>query len=90
MGVSIFLRPGTNLRPTGELINITPGLRSQCAAALRQLYGEFPIEFHLGDYDDLKRLAWAASVYAFDDDNVWLKLAMAVEGSGVVTLFADY
>jgi len=91
MGVSIFLRPGTIMRPTGEPVNITPGLRSQFATQVRWMFGNFPIEmFRDGHHESLMDMARAASVYTTDDDNVWLKLAMAVDANGVVTLFAEY
>lgn len=90
MGVSIEMRPGTIMRSKGDVIRITPGLRSRGAAALRRYFGESPMEIDTDHIALLEMLAQGAAVYVHDEDNMFLKIKMGVEGHGCVVVKLEY
>lgn len=91
MGVSIQMRPGSIARSMGDLVNITPGWRSQAASVMRDMFSDFPLELHAtSDLQTLQHMAKGASVYTSDKENMWRILADAVIEYGVVTVVAEY
>ena len=90
MGVSITMRPGTVMRSKGGPVDITPGLRSRAATILRTYWGDSPMEINRDDLDTLAKLANGASVYASEDDNIWLKIMSAVNEHDACVIQMEY
>ncbi len=90
MGVSLIMKVRTCHRVYSHPVNITPGLRSRCAQILRERFGKAP---HRLDREDLEIIeAWAqgASVCTSDEENVWKKIAQALNEHGGVEIEAEY
>lgn len=90
MGVSILLTPGPVGRNFGSQSNIAPGWRSQAAAVIRSTFGSSPLTLFENDVAELRQLAAGASVYVADSENMWKKIADAVEEHGAVTIVMQY
>ena len=84
------MRPGSIMRSKGVPVDITPGARSKAVELLRAYFGDFPMEIHSDDLENLRRMESAASIYVSDEDNIWKKLADVIKEHSIVTVIAEY
>ena len=91
MGVSILMMPGPIGRNFGKQVNITPGLRSQAASVLREVWGEAPFTLVADhDLDIVERLEAGASMYTSDKENMWRTIRLALEDHGAISIIMQY
>jgi hypothetical protein len=90
MGVSLTMKVRVARGVFAHPVNITPGWRSRCVTILTERFGPPPYRLDREDQDLIETLAQGASVYTDDKDNVWKKIAEALNEFGGVEIEAEY